>query len=100
MYTVPPFSASLISLMDSVDVKHHVYLLGQIVRRPGLAKRYGVSEAGGRFSAEGPQFDLRRWSCLIKRCSLNTESRSCVKVEVAVLCSLSLIIQSLWSLWT
>ena len=48
MYTVPPFSASLISLMDSVDVKHHVYLLGQIVRRPGLAKRYGVSEDGGR----------------------------------------------------
>ena len=26
-YPLPPFSPSLISLMDSVDVKHHAYLL-------------------------------------------------------------------------
>ena len=28
LHTPPPFSPSLISLMVSVDVKHHVYLVG------------------------------------------------------------------------
>ena len=37
-YPLPPFSLSLISLMVSVDVKHHVYLIVS-VSRFGLAIR-------------------------------------------------------------
>ena len=38
---IPPFSPSLISLMVSVDVKHHVYLLYLLT--PVLVSRFGVA---------------------------------------------------------
>ena len=44
-YPLPPFSPSLISLMVSVDVKHHVYLL---TYRPYFRAQELCESRGGR----------------------------------------------------
>ena len=43
--SIPPFSPSLISLMVSVDVKHHVYLLTYLLTQPH-ATRARAAESG------------------------------------------------------
>ena len=55
----PPFSPSLISLMVSVDVKHHVYLLTDGSRVPGEIKRSRDLRGGTRGGA-GPSLLPRR----------------------------------------
>ena len=64
----PPFSPSLISLMVSVDVKHHVYLL--TVKRKPMNVSPAISNNSSIPSKYFPP---------------NTELRSDVKVEAAVL---------------
>ena len=41
-YSLPPISSSLISLMVSVDVKHHVYLLMHIVTSIDQTRTYSI----------------------------------------------------------
>ena len=81
LYTpFPPFSPSLISLMVSVDFKHDVYLL-----TGGYWLGLHVSRRGYRCVTDW--FGLHVWNLAA---DWTTELRSCAKVEVAVLGSLSL----------